>query len=259
LQRIQTVGYTLTLAPVGFSSPWKRAGFCVEFVRGMDFSQFRLAHGGRLAAAEIKENTVNSRIFQPAALVAACLFLGASSWAQTPAAGSATNYKIGVVNTRQAIASTEEGKQASAELQAQFAPRQTELKNLSKQIDDLRQRLDAGSATLSDEEKARLTREGQRLTTQLNRKQQDYQDDVNAALGDVQDRIGRKLMDVLDRYARENGFQAIFDTSAQDSQIIYASNQIDVTQDIVKLYDQAYPVKASTSAPVKPATPKPKP
>jgi outer membrane protein len=206
-----------------------------------------------------KENTVNSKLIQCVALGASCLLCGAVGRAQTPAAGSVANYKIGVINTRQAIATTEEGKQASAELQARFAPSQTELKNLSKQIDDLRQRLDAGSATLSDEEKARLTREGQRLTTQLNRKQQDYQDDVNAALGDVQDRIGRKLMDVLNRYARENGFVAIFDTSAQDSQIIYASNQIDVTQEIVKLYDQAYPVKASAAAPAKPATPKPKP
>jgi outer membrane protein len=206
---------------------------------------------------------VNSRIFQTAALLAACLLLGAFAGAQAPAASSAVPTKIGVINTRQAIASTAEGKQASAELQAQFAPRQVELKNLSKQIEDLRQRLDTGSATLSDEEKARLTRQGETLTKQLNRKQQDYQDDVNTALGDVQDRIGRKLVDVLDRYARENGFVAMFDTSAQDSQIIYASNQIDVTQDIIKLYDQAYPVKASSSAPAKaaakPATPGRKP
>jgi outer membrane protein len=87
------------------------------------------------------------------------------------------------------------------------------------------------------------------------------QEDVNAAQADVVDRIGRKMMDVLDRYARENGFVAVFDSSAQNSPILYASNNIDLTQEVIKLYDQAYPIKAGAAAPApKPAastTPKP--
>jgi len=78
----------------------------------------------------------------------------------------------------------------------------------------------------------------------------------------VVDRIGRKMMDVLDRYSRENGYVAVFDTSAQSSPILYASSNIDVTQEIIKLYDQAYPIKAAGTAPAtKPAanTPKPAP
>jgi len=68
----------------------------------------------------------------------------------------------------------------------------------------------------------------------------------------VIDRIGRKMMDVLDRYARENAYTAIFDASAQGAPI-YVSNGVDVTPEIVKLYDQAYPAKASATA-AKPAT-----
>jgi len=104
---------------------------------------------------------------------------------------------------------------------------------------------------LSQEEQARLTRQGEVLARQLQRKQDEYQEDVNAALADVQDRIGRKMIDVLDRYARENGFTVILDSSAQNTPILYASTQIDVTQDIVRLYDQAYPAKAG-STPTKP-------
>jgi hypothetical protein len=53
---------------------------------------------------------------------------------------------------------------------------------------------------------------------------------------------------------------AIFDSSAQNSPILYASNQIDVTQDIIRLFDQAYPVKNAASSPAaKPAAPKPAP
>ena len=204
---------------------------------------------------------MNSRkVFHTAIVAVACLLGTASLRAQgtaaaAPAAAGATG-KIGVISVRTAIVATSEGKQASAELQSQFAARQTELENLNKQINDLRQRLSASDGKLSQEEQARLTRQGELLQRQLTRKQDEYQEDVNASQGDVIDRIGRKMIDVLDRYARENGYVAILDSSAQNTPILYASNQIDVTQDIIKLYDQAYPLKAGTTPP-KATPPKP--
>jgi len=203
---------------------------------------------------------VNSRnMIRVAVLGAACLLAGTAVRAQA-AAGSAAAGKFAVINVRQAIVTTAEGKQASSELQTQFAARQTELENLNKQINDLRQRLSSGQSTLSDEEKVRLTKQGQLLTQQLERKQNELQEDLNAAQGDVVDRIGRKMMDVLERYARENNLVAVFDSSAQNSPILFAATSIDITQDIIKLYDQAYPSKGGAAAPAaKPATTTPKP
>jgi len=210
-----------------------------------------------------KENTVNSRIIiRMAALGIAGLLGTAAVWAQGVAtAGAASGVKVAVINVRQAIVSTGEGKQASAELQLQFAPRQNELENLNKQINDLRQQLAANQTTWSDEQKAKATTQGQRLASQLDRKNNELNEDVQAAQGDVVDRIGRKMMDVLDRYARENGYVVVLDTSAQNSPILYASSNVDVTQDIIKLYDQAYPVKASATATpaTRPAATTPKP
>lgn len=205
---------------------------------------------------------MNSRIvLRSAALSAACLIGTAVAWAQAaPAAGAAPSGKsIGIINLRGAIGSTAEGKQASAELQSQFAPRSTEIDTLTKQINDLQQKLQAGAGKFSQEEEARLTAEGQRLTQKLDRKRTDFQEDASAAQQDVLERIGRKMVDVLDRYARENGFSVILDTSGQNSPLLYASEQVNVTQDIIRLYDQAYPVKTGAPATTtpKPATPKP--
>jgi len=195
-------------------------------------------------------------MFLTAALAAASLAGTASLAAQSaPAAGSTAGTKVGVLNVRQAIVSTAEGKQASTELQGQFASRQTELENLNKQINDIRQRLQTNGDKLSQEEAVRLQRQGEAMQKQLTRKQEDYQEDVNASQQEVIDRIGRKMMDVLDRYARENAYTAIFDSSAQGAPI-YVSNGVDVTPEIVKLYDQAYPAKASATA-AKPAATKP--
>ncbi len=202
---------------------------------------------------------MNSRnIIRVAAAATLCLLGTAAVRAQGTAAGAPSGSKIGVLNVRQAIVTTAEGKQASAELQSQFAPRQNEMEALNKQINDIRQQLAANQTTWSDEQKAKASAQGQRLAAQLDRKNNELQEDVNAAQSDVVDRIGRKMMDVLDRYARENGFVAVFDSSAQNSPIIYASNNVDVTQDIIRLYDQAYPIKGGGTPAAKPAaTPKP--
>ena len=67
--------------------------------------------------------------------LAAVLMAPAAMWAQAGAA-AAPSAKIGVIDVQVAITSTAEGKQAAAELQSQFAPRQTELTNMQKQMED---------------------------------------------------------------------------------------------------------------------------
>jgi outer membrane protein len=213
---------------------------------------------GYSGSSHNKEIKVNSRFkVVTAALAATCLLGTGAARAQSPsAAGSAASGKVGVISIRQAIIGTAEGKQASAELQSQFAPRQNEMEGLNKQITDLQQRLQAGTGKFSPEEEARLRQQGQRMAQQFERKQTEYQEDLNAAQGDIIDKIGRKMVDVLDRYSRENGFVMVLDNSAQNTPILFASTQIDVTQDIVRLYDQAYPVKAGATT-AKPAAAKP--
>ena len=203
---------------------------------------------------------MNSRItsFRTAALAFLCVLSAGAAWAQATATpGAPPTGKVGVLNVRAAILGTSEGKLAQAELQTQFAPRQTELENMNKQINDMRQRLAACEGKCSQEEIARLTTQGQRFAQQLERKQNEMQEDANAAQADVFERLGRKMNDVLDRYARENGYVVLLDYSAQNTPIVNFSNQADVTQDIVRLYDQAYPVKGGAAAQAKPAATKP--
>ncbi len=182
-------------------------------------------------------------------------------WAQTGGAAAAGAEKVGVIDVQVAITSTAEGKQAAAELQSQFAPRQTELTSMQKQMEDIQTRMRTGQTTLSDDEKARLDREGQQLQRSYQRKSQDAQDDFNEAQREIVDRIGRKMIDVLTKYSRDNGYSVILDRSGQSSPVIFAANSVDVTQEIIRLYDQTYPVKtgATTRPPAQQRAPAPKP
>src|SRR5580698_10241525 len=202
---------------------------------------------------------VNSRnLGTLTALAMFCLAPVRGVRAQGAAAAAAAPSKIAVINVRNAIVATAEGKQAQAQLQSQFAPKQNELQGLQKQIEDLQRKMSEGARTLSDDEKSKMQREGELLSRRLQRGNDDLNEELNAAQGEVVDGIGRKMLEVLDRYSRENGYTVVLDTSAQGSPVIYGSTQSDITQDIVRLYDQAYPGKAgAASAPA--AAPKPAP
>jgi outer membrane protein len=160
----------------------------------------------------------------------------ASPAAQPPA-------KVAILDVRQAIVNTAEGKQAAAELQSRFAPRQAELDAIRKQIDDIQNRLNTGVRTLSDEEKRRLAQEADRFSRAGQRKQEVLRDELQEEEQELLQRIGAKMREVVDRYARENTISLILDSSSQGSGIVYSSNTIDITQDIIRLYDAAYPLK----------------
>ena len=199
---------------------------------------------------------MNVNLRNPGTLAALAVFflvpLGGAR-AQGTAAGSAPT-KIGVINIRAAIIATGEGKQAQTQLQSQFAPKQSELQSKQKQIEDLQRRLNEGARTLSQDEQGKMQRQGELLSRELQRGNDDLNEELTAAQGEIVDGIGRKMLEVLDRYSRENGYSVVLDTSAQGTPVVYGSSQADVTQDIVRLYDQAYPLKGGAPAASAPAS-----
>jgi outer membrane protein len=207
-----------------------------------------------------EEKTMNStNMLRVVVLGMACLLGTAAARAQT--ASSDSGNKFAVISMRQAIGTSAEGKQALLEMQARFKPRQQELELLTKQLGNLQQKLNAGQSTITEEEKDDLNTQVTRVTQELNRKKSQYQEDLTAAQEEFVKHIGRKVVDVLRHYAQENGYVAILDSSAQNSPILYASKNVDITPAIVKLYDTTYPVntgapsRAPKPLPSQPATP----
>lgn len=177
-------------------------------------------------------------------------------WSQVGSTGAPAPSKVGTISLQAAIVNTAEGKQASAELQTQFAARSTELQNLQKQIKDIQAKLQSRQQVLSEGESGRLRSEAERLTGTLQRKQQYFQEDLNAAQQDMMNNIGPKLADVLSKYSKENGYSVILDTSSQQTPVVYGAPQVDVTEEITKLYDQSHPAKSTPTTTPKPTPPK---
>lgn len=154
--------------------------------------------------------------------------------------------KVGILDVQEAIARTREGEKASEELQAEFGPRQTELQKLAQEIADLENQLRTQERTLSDEARLQLLRQLDKKRRTAQRRQEDLQSDLQVAQSDRMNSIWKKMQRVLDQYARERGYAIIINSSPANSSVIYAAPAVDITEDIVRLYDEAHPVAAGT-------------
>jgi outer membrane protein len=73
--------------------------------------------------------------------------------------------------------------------------------------------------------------------------------------------LGGKIMQVINKYAADNQYAMVFDVSGQPNNIMFASAAVDITRDIIAMYDKAAPGTPPAAPPTasKPAPAGPKP
>lgn len=175
------------------------------------------------------------------------------AWAQTPAAGPMPQ-KIGVINMQEALVNTVDGKKAISDLRAKYGPRDADMQKRQQELQAKTDNYRKTQATLSDEAKAKIEREIDAMTRSLQRDNDDAKQDMDADQQKMINELGSKIIQVITRYAADNQYTVIFDDSGQPSNIMFASNAIDITRDVIALYDKSAP---STPPSAPPATTKP--
>jgi outer membrane protein len=172
-------------------------------------------------------------------------------------AQSITPTKVAIIHVQNAILMSTDGKKAAGDLTTTFAPRKAELEKKQQEIAALQDQLKKGSTTMSEEARTKLMRDSDALTTKLNRDTQDAQTDLDEAQGKLMQELGNKMLAIIEKYATQNGFALVLDVSNPQTPVLWAASGIDITNDIVKLYDQANPAGAGSAA--KPAAPAARP
>ena len=166
--------------------------------------------------------------------------------------------KIGVININGAIATTGEGKKAIADLQKKYQPRQQELARLQQEIQTIQDQLNKQAPAVSEEEQRRLTRDLEDKQKVLKRSGDDAQSDFGADRDEAVRRIGQKMVRIITDYAQQNGLSLVIDGAQVP--IYYAAKGVDITPEIVKLFDAANPVAEAGATPkpvARPASPSP--
>jgi outer membrane protein len=162
--------------------------------------------------------------------------------------------KVGVIHIQNAIIATQDGQKAAQALDAKFVPKQKELEKSQSEIVALQDQLRKGSNTMSEENKQKLMRDIDQRTTTLKRNNEDMQAELEQEQNRLLQDIFSKLRPVLDTYAKNNAYTLILDVSNPQTNVVYISNGIDITQEVVALYDKS---TAATSAAKPAATPPP--
>lgn len=185
--------------------------------------------------------------------------LALTAAAQTPAAPDAPGApasavpagpaKIAVIAFQVAVAQTNEGQKAFADLQKKYQPKQTQLKALNDEIDNLTKQLQAQGDKLSEAERAARAKTIDDKKKQLERSAEDAQNDMQNDMNELYNSLAQKVYDVLNDYSKKNGYTLVLDVAQQQSPVLYATESTNITKAVI----EAYNVKSGVAAPATPA------
>jgi outer membrane protein len=172
---------------------------------------------------------IRARSLGACAVLCLCATLGAQSLPT----------KIGVISMQEALAKTKDGQKAAQQLDARFQPKQKEFERRQNELGQLQEQVNKGGSVLSEEKRTALARDIDEKKKRLERDMSDAKDELAAAEQAVLEGMGQRMKTLLDQYAKDGGFGLILDYSNPNASILYAAPVVDVTQNIVDLYDKA--------------------
>jgi outer membrane protein len=169
--------------------------------------------------------------------------------------------KVGVINMQAAMIQSKDGQKAAANLQTKFGPKQAELEKKQQDIAGMQDQLRKGQNTMSEENKQKLMRDIDLKNTSLKRDTEDANADLEQEQQRIMGDLGGKMISILNKYSTDNGFALVLDISSQQTPVLFASNTIDITRDIIALYDKTSPNFSAPQQPrmTPPPTAAPKP
>ena len=187
--------------------------------------------------------------------------------AQAPVVPQAIPAKIALVAFEQAVFATNEGQKNVQDVQKKYEPKKTQIDALAQEVDSLKKQLQSAPATLTDEERASRLKNIDVKEKQLNRDAEDATAAYNADLQEAYGKLAQKVNVTMRKYVQDNGFTLLLDVSGQQSPVLWAVPQTDVTEAVIAAYNTASGVAAPppsapsatrphATTPAKPAAPK---
>jgi outer membrane protein len=191
------------------------------------------------------------------ALPCLALFAAAIAGAQGP-----PPTKVGVIQVQAALTGTKDGQRAVADYQNRIAPKVKEMERKRSEIQELQDKLSKGGNAMAQAAKDDLARSIDTKTKSYNRDMEDAQAEAQAEERKMLEELSGKMQVVIEKYAQANNYTVLLDVSNQNTNVIWISTAIDVTKDIIELYDKMNPGSPGTkptsmplNKPTAPATP----
>ena len=156
--------------------------------------------------------------------------------------------RIAVVAMRDAMLNTQDGRLATAGMQAKFEPLRIGLEKRQAELQAMADQLRKGAVALSADAQQKLSSELAAKKKSFDRDATDLNTEVEDADSKLLQEVSGKMSGVIEEYAKQNGYTVILDAAQP---VVWAAESANITPDIVKLYDRKYPAATPVAPAVK--------
>lgn len=164
---------------------------------------------------------------------AVTLVMSSRAFAQDTSTGTV---KIGYVDLRLALNESEAGKKAKTELESLIKIKQAAIDEKGKAIDKLRAELEKQASVLSESARKSKEEEIEKNIREYQRLVQDSQAEVKKKESELTDSILKELRGIIDRIGKEENYTLILENV--EGLILYSKKDIDLTEKVIKVYNE---------------------
>ena len=145
--------------------------------------------------------------------------------------------KIAVINSQMAFETSAEGKKALAQLTERDSKIKSDLQKMDDAIRLLENRMNTGRLTMTNEALMGLQGDIDKKTTERKRYEEDAARDAQQLSANLIQKIRVEMVAIIESLAKERGIELVLDTAT--SGVVTASQTIDITDEVVRRYDQS--------------------
>lgn len=138
--------------------------------------------------------------------------------------------KSAFINSKLLLEKSPQAIAANTELQKQFGEREQSLRNLAKSIQEMEQTYKSDSAVMSDEQKKKAEDNIIQNKRRFQFEQQSLKEDLQTKQRELLQQVQVSIKTVIQAYGKQQGYDFIF----TDSSIAYASDAVNITDEILE-------------------------
>lgn len=142
---------------------------------------------------------------------------------------SASELKVGYVNTQRIFRDAPAAQKAAKKLEGEFAKRDQDLQRMSKQLQGLQENLEKNAVTMAEGDRRAKEKEFGELSREFQRKQREFREDLNLRQNEENAAVIEKANKAIKQIAESDKFDLIL----QD--VVWVSPKLDITDRVIKV------------------------
>lgn len=174
-------------------------------------------------------------------IVSILVLLTVPAFAQTQAGG------IAVIDVQKVVSNSEVGKKALGEVKAIKDKKQAEIDRQQNSLQAMQDKLEKEKDILSPEAQEKRRNEIQKAFTDLKRFREDSEQEIQGRLATALKGMEEQVLPIIQKLGNDRGYALI----VSRDQVIYANQKSDITDEVIRLFNEQAAAAAPQSQPNK--------